>query len=344
MQHEAIQRQVALVSYGSKFLGKQTALDDWYRHGVFWDARFQFRAPETKALLADDFTLWLEILARAGALRLSLHSAGENGSNVVMVHYPDRYQTWSVVEERAEWRDHPSLSGDDRHWYIPRASDYAGNVDCYWCMGETPGAFAVPHTDWKALAGAIGADLDIAVPSSLVPAGSCYVEPRGSEAWAKMPLFVAPPLAHHILSTLYREQAKFANDTHCKNENSHYHRLGAEEAAAMDHWGERLNSWIGEVHMRAANDCRGAAVANGSSPFQRLQAPPPPRQPVEGAEPTAPPVETRSPTKVKWTNRVATAIACAALSLLVLACAHLIARYPSLAILIGLPLVLSKRS
>ncbi len=66
-------RQITLVSYGSQFLQGRMPLEDWYQHGAFHDSRFQFRALDDNALLADDFTLWLGMLQRQGATRLSLH-------------------------------------------------------------------------------------------------------------------------------------------------------------------------------------------------------------------------------------------------------------------------------
>jgi hypothetical protein len=73
MRDEALWRQVALVSYGTQILRKSLALEDWYRHAIFFGARFQFRALAGNALLAADFTLWLSTLRQAGATRLSLH-------------------------------------------------------------------------------------------------------------------------------------------------------------------------------------------------------------------------------------------------------------------------------
>lgn len=60
-------RQVALVSYGTQFLRHACALEDWYRHAVFRDARSQFRSLAGNALLVDDFTQWLDHLRRSGS-------------------------------------------------------------------------------------------------------------------------------------------------------------------------------------------------------------------------------------------------------------------------------------
>ena len=56
MHQESIFRQVALVSYGTKFLSDKLALENWYQHGIFFGARLQFRALADNALLADDFS------------------------------------------------------------------------------------------------------------------------------------------------------------------------------------------------------------------------------------------------------------------------------------------------
>ena len=329
-EQESLQRQVALVSYGGGFLRKALALEDWYRHEIFSGARQQFRDRAGNALLADDFTLWLATLARAGATHLSLHPVAvlgidaaqelDRGRHVVAVHYPDRYQLWAAGEERAVWR-----TGGPR---VPDAANYAGDVDCYLYLGERPGKLDVPHTDWKKLAAAIADDLETPVPSGEVPAAS-----------PQMPLFVATgadSLAHRVLATLVRKQGQFAYDTNPKNENGFYQHTDEAGAAAMQHWGERLDSWIDEVLLRAANIGSGTSTQHGE---ERLASPPPPPAPLS----LAPVAEAPPAGEGKWTRRISLAIAIAVLSLLVLAFAHIIARFPWLAVLIGMPLVLMRQ-
>jgi hypothetical protein len=152
--HAFLFRQVALVGYGTQFLRHKLPLEDWYRHGVFFDARFQFRSLEDKRLLADDFTVWLGTLAQAGATRLSLHPAAQlkvDGDYAVAVHFPDRYQVWAVGVEQPAWQE---------RFEFPRARGYAGDVDSYWLTGEQAGQLPVPATNWKEFAAAIAADLD----------------------------------------------------------------------------------------------------------------------------------------------------------------------------------------
>lgn len=171
---------------------------------------------------------------------------------------------------------------------------------------------------WEALAAAIAADLEIAVPSSALP-----VEPG------------AASLAQRVLATLYAERAKFENDTHMKNENSYYQHLDAAGVAAVDHWGERLNRWIGVVQLRCASE-------NGGQ-LSHLHPSQAPHQPMAVAGIDMPASEAQPPAKGKWTERIALAIAIAVLSLLVLAFANIIARYPWLAVLVVLPWVLYMR-
>ncbi|KRB97045.1 hypothetical protein [Duganella sp. Root198D2] len=336
---ELIQRQVALVSYGSRFLRKKLALEDWYRHGIFFGARLQFRDRAGNALLADDFTRWLDVLAQAGATGLSLHPVELVGievpqtlarcTQVVAVHYPDRYQLWAVGTERGAWE----------------AGGCAGNVDCYLFVAERPGGLDVPNTDWKKLAKAIAADLDTPVPSDGVPAAPFCVEARESAPWSKMPLFVATgadSLAHRVLATLDRRQGQFANDMNPKNDNSHFQHLDETGAAAMQHWGERLDSWIGEVLLRAANIDHGSVESHKE---ERLHGAPTPLDQVPAAAPPAPlslpPVaEMPPPAERKWTRHIGLAIAIAVLSVLVIAFAHIIARFPWLAVVLVLPWVL----
>ncbi|SFF63625.1 hypothetical protein SAMN05518865_102356 [Duganella sp. CF458] len=328
MGDELIQRQVALVSYGTRFLRKELELEDWFHHGIFFGARFQFRDHQTNQLLADDFTQWLGNLAMTGATRLSLHRAADLGLKVadqakyaIVVHYPGCYQAWAGREEQPVWMD----------FLLPSAAAYAGDLDCYRGAEQRPGKLDVPGTDWQQLAAAIAADLEIVVPTGDAP---LCVQVQLSEEWAKMPLFVGPPLAHKILSTLYREQAKFDNDTHPKNDSSYYHHLDAAGAAAVDHRGECLTSWIAEVHLLCANDVGDAAQEK--QPLHRMQEPPPLQSEPELVAPM-PLAEVQPPAKSTWINRIALAVAIAVLSLLILALANIIARFPWLAVLVALP-------
>lgn len=330
-----IQRQVALVSYGTSFLRKELELEDFYRHGIFFGVRFQFRDHRSRQLLADDFTQWLGNLAMTGATRLSLHPAGRLGLNVanparyaIVAHYPDGYQAWDAGTEQPAWMD----------FLLPSGADYAGDLDCYWDVEKRPGELDVPHTDWKELAGAIAADLAIPVPSSGVPARPfCVRMPEGG-AREELPLFAASDgsLSHQVLATLYRELARFDNDTHPKNENSPYHQLDAAGAAAIDHWGERLKCWIGEVHLRCANEIDG--TTQEKQPLRRQQEPPPPFQPELPA--AMPVLEAQPPGRGKWTGRIGIGITILVLSVLIIAFAHIIVRFPWSAVLIGLPWVL----
>ncbi|WP_426336699.1 hypothetical protein ACN9MY_00415 [Pseudoduganella sp. R-31] len=351
-ERESIQRQVALVSHGSAFLRKKLALEDWYQHGIFFGARLQFRDRSGNALLADDFPLWLATLAQAGATRLSLHPATGLGiaalpamdwsRHVVAVHFPDRYQLWAVGKERAAWND-----GSQR---VPSAASHAGDVDCYLYLEERPGVLEVPHTDWKKLAAEIAADLAAPVPSDAVPAAPFCAETRASAEWARMPLFVAhgaDSLAHRVLATLVHKQGKFANDTNSKNENSSYHYMDEAGAAAMRHWGERLDSWVAEVLLRAANI--GSATATQHAGARLLQPPPAleqaPVAPSARAAPLnlAPVGAAQPPAEGKWTRRIGLAAAIAVLSVLVVAVSHIIVRFPWLAMLVGLPLALMRQ-
>ncbi|RFP13464.1 hypothetical protein D0T25_28405 [Duganella sp. BJB488] len=358
MRHTSIARQVALVSYGTQFLRGHAELEDWYRHGIFFGARLQFRTPDGNALLADDFTWWLGILRRCGALRLSLHLPAEfsldtertilGGGYAVAVHFADRHEIWIVGRERAAWHAHPLLPDDGRHPAFPNAAHWGGELDNYWRVAERPGALEVPDTDWKQLAAAISADLDIRVPSSLVPAGPLFLPGGEPASWEKLPLFArsaAAAPAHHLLATLYAEQARLANEMNPKNENSAYQHMDEAGAVALENWGRRLDSWIIEAELRCANECRSSAILARGAPPTRLhrpvQVPPPERPPAGdagGAESAAP--AAGSGGIGTWRDRLAFAVALAAGCLFVVACAHVIVRFPWLAILVGAPYAL----
>lgn len=341
---DLIQRQVALVSYGTRFLRKELGLEDWCQHGVFFGARLQFRDGAGNALLADDFPLWLTILAQDGAKRLSLHPTAAldlevphtlvRGGLVVAVHFHDRYQLWAVGREAAVWN-----AGDQ---FVPSA---AGDVDCYLCIEERPGQPDVPLTDWNKLAAVIAADLGRSVPSLLVPAEPFYAHTGESASWPKLPLFVATgaeALAHRVLATLIHEKGTFDNDTNPKNDSSYFQHLDEKGAAALIHWGERLDDWVVEVLVRAANIGRETSGRQGEALLVRLQPPPPslPLEPAAVAEvpgDQVPVTQAGSPVKNKWTNRVGMIVGVAVLSLFILALAKVISFFPWLAALIALP-------
>jgi hypothetical protein len=58
MNYSLLCRQAALASYGTLFLSDRAELETWYRHGLFWESRFQFR-DAAQRLVANDFTEWL---------------------------------------------------------------------------------------------------------------------------------------------------------------------------------------------------------------------------------------------------------------------------------------------
>lgn len=351
LRHESILRQVALVSYGTRFLRKEIELEDWYRHGVFFDSRLQFR-DVANALLADDFTLWLDILRESGATRLSLHlpaqleidqpRAWRGGDHVVVAHYDDRHDIWAVGTELPAWSAHPSRHED--RW-IPNSTSWGGALDTYWRVEERPGKLEVANTNWKELIAAIAIDLDLAIPASAEPASPFYMATSRDMAWARFPLFPASKVsapAHRLLTILDSEERTFANDTHPKNENSDYRFMSDADASEVMRRGRRLRSWLTEVLLRCANECRTSDLLTKGAPLVRLQEPP---SGFERAAVAVAAVEEDTGAKVenpkgKWMARIGSAIGFAALCLLVVAIANIIARFPWLSVLIGLPWVL----
>ena len=358
MQSESIHRQIALVSYGTQCLRGKLALDDWYRHGIFFNARLLFRQPENNALLADDFTWWLGILKGSGAVRLSLHLLAEfgiarpavieYGDYAVVAHFPDRHQIWAVGVEHPAWFDHPLVADVPGIPVFPNATSWGGEIDSYWCVEERAGQLEVPETNWKALANSIATDLDISIPSSLAPPGPIYLPPEPPASWAKFALFPSGSvtvLAHGMLASLYREQAKFANDTHFKNDSSYYQGLDAEGAAKVDDWGRRLDGWVVEVEMRCANEARQRASGDNGIPLPLPPAAAPPAarpaaskhakaqqnaQAPAYADPVTPPGR-------KWFRRIVFVVVLAVVCLLLLAFAHIVAAWPWLSVVLGLP-------
>lgn len=352
MHSASTHRQIALVSYGTQFLRDKLALDDWYRHGIFFGARLQFRQLADNALLADDFTWWLGILKQSGAVRLSLHLLAEfgiarpavihDGDYAVVAHFPDRHQIWAVGVERPAWLDHPLVPDVPGIPIFPDATHWGGEIDSYWCLEERPGPLEVPETNWKALANSIAADLDISIPSSLAPPGPIILPSTPPAAWARFPLFPsgsATVVAHGILASLYREQSRFANDTHFKNDSSYYQGLDAAGAARVDDWGRRLDGSIVEVELRCANEYRQRASSDDGMP---LPLPPAASKNVRSQqEPQAPTAASYTdpvtPPGRKWLRRIVFVVVLAVACLLLLAFAHIVAAWPWLSVVLGLP-------
>ena len=301
-----LNRQLALVSYGNKYLRRELTLEAMFRHGVFFGQRLLFRAPDGNTLLADDFTLWLGILRELGAKRLSLHRAAEfaltapraqhGGALAVAVHFADRYELWACDEEVATWWAHPALpeGGYQYGSECPPAAGYGGDIDSYWCMQTLQGQLPVPETDWRALAKAIDADLQ------LKPEGkgrkAFFANAYDVPEWANFPLFPyanARPLPHQLMAMLTQAQAKFANDSNGKNENSYYYHLSGQALEDMDNWGKRLDVWLVDVALRCANE------------FRLEDAMATPYRPV--AEPAAAPLSAKA--QARLDRRAATALA-----------------------------------
>jgi hypothetical protein len=346
-------RQVVVVSYGTRFLQGTVALEDWHRHDLLADARFQFRALAGNALLADDVTWWLSILKLSGATRLSLHLAAQfelqlphvwrGGDYAIVVHYPEHHEIWAVGEERVDWLAHPLVTDETRYSHPVFPGAASDDVESYWQIDSRPGALEIAATNWKKLVTAIAADLAITVPSSLVPFGP-FTLPKGATR-AQLPLFPFTEenaKAHHIVATLDREQSTFSNDMNPKNENTFEQRMDEK----VHEWGKRLDSWMIEVLLRGANDIgRAAAKDSAFQPRIHTSAPVPASSSPEMPHTVAPPgkhpdADALSPSGSRWTSRFVLAFMIAVSTVFFVAVANVIVAWPWLAILIGLPFAL----
>ncbi|NRR33952.1 hypothetical protein HSX11_27600 [Oxalobacteraceae bacterium] len=360
MSEEQKLRQVALVSYGTLFLQGKLDLEEWYRHGIFWNARFQFRVPANKGLLADDFTLWLGSLREQGAVRLSLHLAAGLpdaeplgmawAERMVIVHFADRHQCWALAEELAEWR---CDDDDGRSRAYPDAAYYAGEVDCYCLMEESAGVPAIPETDWKALAYAIRGDLDegrrLSGAKPLAGYAPYCVAMRSDSEWAKLPVIPNSPqlaMPHRLLAMLDAERATFSNDTHVKNENSDYKNLSDQQTAEVTHWGQRLDSWIVEVQLRAANELRWSGGRADKNEFLRWTTPPAPLAKPAGGSATETASQpfiaagsggaTAVKKETRWVRGLVMLLLIAIVAVFVMAGASLVVKFPWLSIFCGM--------
>ena len=258
MGRETILRQIALVSYGARFLRGEIAPETFAGHGLFAGIRSQFR-DDDKRLLSEDATHWLGLQREAGAQRLSLHllaslplapqAATHAREPALVVHFADRYQVWRCqCDQRV--------------------------LDLYWTVQAVEGELDVPVTDWPALVATVRDDLGFAINC---PPGKPYFAPWWEQPEAsKMPVFpYASPLylPHQLMQMLSNQNERASNDMNGKNENSAYYRMSEAEAAKVDAWAVRLGGWILEVQLRCANETRpaGRIVA-----YPRPPPPPPP--------------------------------------------------------------------
>lgn len=262
---EAALRQMALATYGTLYLRGQMDFESWYRHGLFWEARFQFRDLTTRRLIAEDFTLWLARLRDQGATRLSVQVAAvaidaavdiETVERSFVVHFPNREQRWFLGDEKLA-----TSSDADRD--VPDAAYYAAAIDKYWLIGESQPVASPSDTDWRATYEAIRRDLlndpCRQIQKPLANYAPYRVYTRAENDWGQLPVLPDSPklpLPHQLLELLDTLRAGFDNDSHPKNEGNMYVMASEAEIARLDDWSRRLDAWIATVQVHAANETR----------------------------------------------------------------------------------------
>ncbi|QYF94370.1 hypothetical protein KY495_03890 [Massilia sp. PAMC28688] len=365
MNDDMVMRQVALVSYGNKYLRDELTLEQFFRHGVFFGHRLLFRSVDDNALLADDFTLWLGILQGLGARRLSLHAVEEfsiksgtapcAGTLVIAVHYPEHYELWVVGEEKAAWWSHPQLPEGSYQYgsECPPAAAYGGDIDSYWCVEQIKGALTVPETDWNALAADIRQELGLNYGSA--QPGPFRVNKYDAPEWTKFPLFPYAgnrPIPHRLMALLTAAQAEYANNANPKNESSPFQHMSYEEVAER---GQGLDKWMREVQLRCANEFRlKGAVAQAADAVPEMNPAPRRRKarakaarqaeaaPAigKGADPRNDEEPSHGTHERAWPKAVVFILLLGVISLLLLALSNLITAYGWLSLLLGLPVAI----
>jgi hypothetical protein len=379
LNDDIVMRQVALVSYGNKYLRDELTLEQFFRHGVFFGHRLLFRSADDNALLADDFTLWLGILQGLGARRLSLHRVNEfnikaggapcKGELVIAVHYADYYELWLGGEENAAWWSHPQLPEGDYQLgsACPPAAAYGGDIDSYWCVHRIEGKLTVPESDWNAVAADIRQELGLNYSSSQT--GPFFVNKYDAPDWTKFPLFpyaANRPVPHRLMALLTAAQGEYANNANPKNENSPFQHMSYEEVSER---GQRLDKWTRDVQLRCANEFRlkdtvaraadavpemnAAPLSRKARAKQQVQSKPQSKAQSKGdrqAEAAlaigkgADPRDYEEPSsktdESSWTRAAVFMLVLCVISLLVLALSNLIATHAWLSLLFGLPFAL----
>lgn len=290
MNKNQLLRQVAITSYSNAFLQGALELEEWYRHGIFHRARFHFRKIDTHGLVADDFTLWLEVLRKTGAIGISMQPffssfTNENPSSKInwakyalVVQFGGKQQVWALGDELAHWNSsetRASLWGD-KHFFVTPAIEYAGDIDTYWCVEEIEASAIVRATEWLSLAEIIKIDLKLDFQLSNIKRNfqqTYQVLHEDITSWANLPIFSNSKklkVANILLTVLDQNRSQFANDCNPKNEGSPYQYLNMEEMNVYLFWGERLDIWFEEVLIRAANESYYLLLKRGQSEFKRI--------------------------------------------------------------------------
>jgi hypothetical protein len=266
-------RQVALCAWGSQFLAGHNDLESWYRHGIFWDARQQFKQLNEPRLLADDFTAWLCWLKHRGATRLTLHWASSAahlpniagiqwGRWLMGAHFSNSCELWALALETPLTDSYfDGVDSQLKDMASKPAAYYAGDIDCYVCIDTVLGFPEIAPINWTQTANHLQAALF--APNSRrseawPPApGLLILGHRADSEWANLPIL--PPsatttLPNTLLLLLQIEHGRFANDTHCKNEGNLYAMANTQEAATIEQWGSTLDHWLDTVQLAAANE------------------------------------------------------------------------------------------
>jgi hypothetical protein len=372
MRSDSAYRQAALASYGTLYLRDLIELEQWYRHGIFWEARFQFRDAAGR-LVADDFITWIGALRERGALRLSMHARPaqlpdhlrvEWSKWVLIAHYPNRHQVWALGEELVE-----TLGGDItrpvEHVYFPKFPDagyYAGAVDSYWLVSEGEGVPDVTITEWRSYSRALLDELTKATyrrvaHAKLPPYQPYLTEMRADSEWAQLPVVPASPhipWPHQMMALLASERGQFDNDTATKNESSLYIAASQDVVAAMDAWSARIDQWRDDVLMRAANEldrqkppaarATTHAPAASTSPAQPVSDASTPESLPEIIYTDNTPQLVKQARQHKTVNALGWVVAFAVITVMVIAIAKIIAAFPWAAIVIALPILLVAKS
>ncbi|PLK47996.1 hypothetical protein [Uliginosibacterium sp. TH139] len=368
-------RQIALCAWGSQYLAGGNELDDWFRHGVFWEAPQLFRSLPGRTLIAADFCAWLFWLRSRGAMRLTLHAtesgqvpAGEDfywGERLICVHFAEGCERWLTGEEIPGCTDANDAALEaareaSGEWsWVPDPGAYAGDIETWWCLGMGE-AISVPETDWSASAARLQAELfpedGLRGRWRLPDQTELRAGNKGDAEWSSLPTLPhsrSLTLPHRLLDYLHGEQARFSNDTHPKNEGNLYVCASAEEAARIDHWGERLDAWVDTLQRAAANERRWREGGKGGS----MLMPALPDATVSAAQQDAasvPVTETNPPSAPRVIEQPAAqaraitpllidGIVLAVLCVLIVALAKVLSRYEWISLLIALPWMLYVR-
>ena len=181
---------------------------------------------------------------------------------MLIVHFPNRHQCGAWGREALVF---DSTGAEREYPRYPDAATRRANRR-YWLVEDERACREIPDTDGSRISSStrrVCSESSYANTKATLPTYTPYrTYMRADGDWAQLsaiPESPQLPLPHQLLAFLNTERGTFDNDTHTKNEGNPYIGASEEQTASMDAWSNKLNVWLADVQLRAANEIRWSA-------------------------------------------------------------------------------------